>query len=141
MIYAIGNEDGYVKIGITRSNIKNRLSSIQTGSSTKLRILKTWELVGDNADRAGEKKLHRHLVKYRSNGEWFFLPQDRVDWLLDCTEEYFSTEDAPKKTKIRSTKTRAIRLSDHAWAELKRLADEHGLRGRAEYLEMICRKE
>lgn len=39
------------------------------------------------------------------------------------------------------TKTRAIRLSDEAWNELKRRADEYNLRGRAEYLEMLCKED
>ncbi len=36
------------------------------------------------------------------------------------------------------TKTRAIRLSDETWNELERLANQGKLRGRAEYLEMLC---
>jgi hypothetical protein len=38
-------------------------------------------------------------------------------------------------------KTRAIRLSDEAWNELKRRANEQNLRGRAEYLEMLCKED
>lgn len=58
------------KIGITEKNVTNRLRSIQTGSSKKLRIFGTIET--DNQVFL-ENHLHFILSKHRLFGEWFRL--------------------------------------------------------------------
>lgn len=93
MIYVIGNEDGYVKIGITSGSIERRLRAIQTGSSTKLHVVRTWEPTGENSDRIGERILHRLFRYYRANGEWFHLPQEGIDWILGCAPDYFNQKE------------------------------------------------
>lgn len=96
MIYVVGNEDGYVKIGITSGSIQSRLRSIQTGSSTKLHVVRTWEPTGENSDRIGERMLHRQFRYYRTNGEWFHLPQEGIDWILSCASDYFNQKEIPE---------------------------------------------
>lgn len=95
MIYVIGNEDGYVKIGITSGSIQSRLRSIQTGSSTKLHVIRTWEPTGKNADRIGEETLHKQFGHYRVSGEWFDLPPEGIDWILACPKDHFDQKEVP----------------------------------------------
>jgi hypothetical protein len=56
---------GKIKIGFT-VNPKSRLRSMQTGSSSKLKLLSLWP-----ATRAAERKLHEYFAEYRRDGEWF----------------------------------------------------------------------
>lgn len=66
LVYFIQDEDTkYIKIGHSR-NLKKRLNSMQTGSSSKLKLL-VWEDVG----RAGEKQLHSIFSNSRVRGEWY----------------------------------------------------------------------
>lgn len=67
MIYMIrAGDDGPIKIGFTASNIKKRLSGLQTSHSQRLSIFRLFE--GDKAD---EKRLHTMFADLRRAGEWF----------------------------------------------------------------------
>lgn len=68
-VYIIGF-DNYIKIGFT-TNLKNRLSSIQTYAPQKLRLYVSF--AGSVSD---EKRLHQRFSAYRQNGEWFELSQE-----------------------------------------------------------------
>lgn len=72
VLYAISDSKD-VKLGIS-SNLKKRLKTLQTGSSTPLEVL--WTLpCGDSRLEAvnNERKLHRACKQYRLVGEWFSL--------------------------------------------------------------------
>ena len=69
MIYALENvQTRAVKIGYTRdeASLRKRRSTLQVGSSTKLKLLASGE--GSEAD---EQALHRLLAQFRLKGEWF----------------------------------------------------------------------
>jgi len=66
LIYFIQDEDTkYIKIGHSR-NLRKRLTSMQTGSSSELKLL-AWE----DASNIGEKQLHSIFSNCRVRGEWF----------------------------------------------------------------------
>ena len=66
MVYLIQNTETLdVKIGRT-NNIVERKKSLQTGSSTELRILYTID-----APDSFEQHMHSVCGRYRKSGEWF----------------------------------------------------------------------
>jgi len=65
-----------IKIGFTSKHIKERLSALQTSSSSELKVLATIP-----ADRAYEKELHGKFDKFRVNGEWFSPSPDLVSYI------------------------------------------------------------
>lgn len=65
-----------IKIGFTSKHIKERLSALQTSSSSELKVLATIP-----ADRAYEKELHRKFNKFKVNGEWFSPSPDLVSYI------------------------------------------------------------
>ncbi len=65
-IYFIVSEDGFVKIGKSRTNPYYRLSSLQTGNPHKLELklaIKGHPII--------EKLMHKLLQKYHYRGEWY----------------------------------------------------------------------
>ena len=63
--------DGYYyKIGIA-TNVKARLSSLQTGSNNTLEVIFKFRTIFANVL---EKACHRFLKQSHTNGEWFALP-------------------------------------------------------------------
>lgn len=73
-VLGVGTEK--VKIGYSQ-NVNARLDALQTGSPVKLLIIGSFP--GTVED---EGKLHKHLEKYRSHGEWFYM----VDEIIDIIE-------------------------------------------------------
>jgi hypothetical protein len=86
----------FVKIGLVRSNAKNRttedrLTEHQTGNPrqiVELAVLKTAE-----ADRV-ETLLHKSFAPWRVSGEWFDLQNDRLDEVLAEGERIVSLVSA-----------------------------------------------
>ena len=76
-VYLIGSQ-GHVKIGIA-IDVRSRLSTLQTSSPLKLKLLKSWKSV--NA-LASEKMLHKKFAKFRQSGEWFQLPDNVLQNLI-----------------------------------------------------------
>ncbi len=62
-----------VKIGFTVGSVKERLSSLQTGSASELFLIAA--VMGSEAD---EKALHRKYDHVRVRGEWFRLTDGEV---------------------------------------------------------------
>ena len=79
--------DGPIKIGTTQ-NLKTRLSSLQTGSARKLRVLGT--IRGGNALEA---LLHQEFAEYQISGEWFQPGQILLKFIA---EEFGGYEIAEK---------------------------------------------
>ena len=75
-VYFIKTENNdFIKIGITKTDIRKRFSSIQSGNMYKLKIL--GYLPSDNPKKL-EKKLHKHFLKFRTEGEWFNFPERKL---------------------------------------------------------------
>lgn len=64
-----------VKIGISKDP-RQRLGSIKTGSSSKVRIY--YVTPGTRED---ERRLHQQFSEYRVNGEWFLFAAPIKDWI------------------------------------------------------------
>ena len=78
-IYVISAEDGtgYQKIGFSQ-NVEKRLSSIQTGNPTRLKVHYTQEVPKEKV-RLLEKKIHQTIKHNKVSGEWFDLtPEEAI---------------------------------------------------------------
>jgi len=82
-VYAIGDEQNNVKVGISK-NPKQRLRSIQTGHPYKLHILFTEEFDCSRKHILRiERKLHFELsTQYKKEkGEWFYISPTQLESL------------------------------------------------------------
>ncbi len=76
MIYFIENlETKHIKIGFT-TDIKNRLSNLQTSSPYELKVL----AVCEGNDKT-EKELHIKFNDYHTRGEWFNPNKELIDYI------------------------------------------------------------
>lgn len=64
---------GPIKIGVT-TDIKNRLSQLQTGNPENLRLLAL-----HLGDRHLEKALHRYFAPHQVKSEWFMPNEELVE--------------------------------------------------------------
>lgn len=75
-IYAIsvvGDDMAPVKIGYSRE-VKSRLGALQIGSPYPL------EIIAVCRGRAHhEKRVHRHLLRHKSHGEWFVRSPETIE--------------------------------------------------------------
>jgi len=78
-VYFIKNTKEHIKIGIA-SNLKNRLSSIQTSNSEKVNYLFHVSLFSKSEALHVEKLLHKALFGKHVRGEWFCC--DELDIML-----------------------------------------------------------
>ncbi len=67
--------DGPIKIGTTQ-HLKLRLSSLQTGSARRLKVLGTMR-----GGKSLEILLHKQFAEYQVNGEWFQPSQALLDFI------------------------------------------------------------
>lgn len=75
-IYIIGSDNPPYKVGISKDPQK-RLKSLQTGHPQKLRIHLLKET--DSAKtKLLESAIHHNMKLYRTNGEWFNLPLEKI---------------------------------------------------------------
>lgn len=81
-VYAIGSEDGPVKVGIT-SNLLSRLRSLQNGSASKLDLI--WVFTAHRRQEALdlERWFHENHVGCRLEGEWFNITAEEAAESLD----------------------------------------------------------
>ena len=70
-----------VKIGVS-VNPQDRLEKLQIGSPVKLELLKSYEL-----QDYVEGLLHKFLKEHRVRGEWFDLPNEILNKMLECTSD------------------------------------------------------
>jgi hypothetical protein len=73
--------DGPIKIGYTSSSAKNRMSQLQTGHHENLYLLGT--IPGTISE---EKFLHKELIYYNINGEWFDPKPELLMVISDAIE-------------------------------------------------------
>jgi len=82
-IYLI-NESGTenYKIGLTKNATKKRKSQLQTGNSSELNVVKSYET---KHPARLEKLLHMQHANKRGLGEWFLLePEDIFNFISLC---------------------------------------------------------
>lgn len=89
-IYLI-ESDGYHKVGLTTSSLKQRISSIQTSNPRLVTLIDSFETESTVFD---EKCLHKFLKKYQVLREWFEIPQDLIDNRQSWFKSYYA-EQAP----------------------------------------------
>jgi len=77
-IYFIQDSNG-IKIGLTK-NLKERIYSLQTGNSCKLKLVAYIET--DHMHKL-EKQFHRHLKSLSIRGEWFTLDKEKMVKMLE----------------------------------------------------------
>lgn len=111
MIYFIKGHDKYIKIGFT-TDIKNRLSTLQTSSPTKLTVIKLTK-----GTIRQEKELHKRFSNLRTNGEWFELSNDLLTYIA-------SLKDVKLNINNKIIELPKMYLSDN----LKKLVREKGIK-------------
>lgn len=80
-VYVIGNATNRQKIGYT-SDLKARLSMLQTGNPEPLRVHHAIEVPNEDRARRVERKIHSELSYKRVLGEWFNMtPDEAIDFL------------------------------------------------------------
>ena len=77
-VYLIKNSLGQVKIGVSE-NPERRKKSLQTGSPHKLTIVATRK--SSHATQL-EEALHNRWEEYHMRGEWFDIPKDELNALV-----------------------------------------------------------
>ena len=76
-------EDSYYKIGVSK-NPKQRLRTLQTGNSSKLKLIESYE--SEFAHRI-EKSLQRRYSYLKKEGEWFDMSiSNEVSFLKECQD-------------------------------------------------------
>lgn len=93
-------ESGLIKIGKTK-NMKARLSMLQTGSSSKLKLIHVF-------DEDIEKALHLKFKSSRKKGEWFDVnPHHVISFAKKLT-----TNEVRGSHKVRSINMDQIKIGD-----------------------------
>lgn len=77
-IYVLRSEAGHYKIGKAKDPF-SRGRTIGTQHAYEVKLI--YVALCLDYTRV-ETYLHQALASYRMNGEWFNLPQDKIDWLL-----------------------------------------------------------
>ena len=76
----------FIKVGITKTDLKKRIGKLQTGCPFEIIPLVTCELPTDAAIKA-ERDIHKKFVKYKSYGEWFRLDDELESFLKSYLQE------------------------------------------------------
>lgn len=76
-VYAVGIENGLVKIGLANDPAK-RLDSLQTGCPDRLHLLAAKRFKTRAEAEAEEKRIHAECSHKRRRGEWFDLSPAEV---------------------------------------------------------------
>ena len=69
-VYFIENtETGRIKVGFTTASVNMRMTQLQVGSDSELRLLGV--ITADSSKGTTEKQLHQTLASWHYRGEWF----------------------------------------------------------------------
>lgn len=80
-VYFIKSENSnLIKIGLTYNDVNSRLKQIQTGNPEKLII---YRVVETFFPEKLEEYFHLYFEEYQKFGEWFDVPQEAIDNLID----------------------------------------------------------
>lgn len=80
-IYIIGNDQGYIKVGVSK-NPNKRVKQLSTGNEHKLTLLFTEEFDCTRKHLLHiEKEIHRTLshIAIKCQGEWFYIDEEKID--------------------------------------------------------------
>lgn len=82
IIYVLKTESDppMFKIGRTSGMVEKRIQSLQTGCPYPIREYASFQC---NDSGKVEREIHEHLDGYRLQGEWFQVPTDELDRVLD----------------------------------------------------------
>lgn len=108
IVYVI-EQDGYVKIGST-TNLKNRLTQLQTGCAVPLRLVGTC-----SGGFAREKWLHREFGAWRRHGEWFKFPPEVMATLMLHIDAARGPGDAASMSR-----SEWVKVKNEAWSNRRR---------------------
>lgn len=93
----------FFKIGFSAKNVRRRVMDISTNCPMPIRVVAV--IPGSTYE---ESIMHRKLIKFRTNGEWFSLPEEVVWQVL----HWFGAK-VPENVKIDSRKEREIPSQSH----------------------------
>ena len=68
---------GYCKIGVA-ADPHGRAKDINTGSPIKATVYRVRAYESRDLAFQVERRLHRYFAKFRTNGEWFDVPKEKV---------------------------------------------------------------
>lgn len=123
-IYVIGSPSGPFKIGIA-TNLKGRLSSIQTGSPVKVSVIHVVIVPREDAISV-EGHAHKLLHAHRMSGEWFNVSSEdakgavirAVSFIAKEARKRVRAENARRKRERREAAERV--RADNARMEMER---------------------
>ena len=122
MIYFIENtETKHIKIGFS-TDVRTRLSDLQTSSPHELRILTLCE----GTDKH-EKELHKKFNDYHYRGEWFIPNKELIDYIKSFPPYESKTKRYEGITKLRKDKklsmehvAKKLKISKQAVSDIER---------------------
>jgi hypothetical protein len=90
-IYLVQAEDTQsYKIGFTNQDPEKRLSQLQTGNGTKLKLLKEFKT---KYGTKLESRLHKEFRCKRTEGEWFVLDREDVMYFERTCQKFEAVYD------------------------------------------------
>ena len=95
LIYLITNDYIHYKIGYTNKSINERISSIQTGNSEQIDIIKTFNSIHCSYI---EKMLHKQFHDKRIKGEWFELNDNDIKTFESSCKKYHDIANLLQRT-------------------------------------------
>lgn len=88
-VYLIRNlENNTYKIGVTKNDPQKRVKQLQTGCSSNLDLLYSFETT---YPYRLEKMLHTKFMLHKVEGEWYKLPQENVTSFLNICNNLQNT--------------------------------------------------
>ena len=85
LINAVGTT--FYKIGMSNSDLKSRIGSMQCGCPFKMIVIKTIRINEKNT-RSIERKIQNKFITHRVHGEWFDLRGERLESVIDVMDEF-----------------------------------------------------
>ncbi len=123
-VYMVMDDSGRIKIGVT-SDIAQRISGLQTGSSSRLSLIRFFPGAGPRIERW----LHKKFKDFRLHGEWFRFD----DQMLTIRPPDEATSTGPTvvvRRDIRLTAREKLKVADES-------ADLIGLTGRERLMVLV----
>jgi hypothetical protein len=78
-VYVLSTPEGYYKIGSTSGLIDDRVKQFAIALPFKVEIMIRLMCAPGN-ERQAERLIHEHFATKRTNGEWFKLTEEDLQW-------------------------------------------------------------
>ena len=112
-ILYLNHEPTIFKIGST-TNIKKRLSTLQTGTYSKIVCHTILDVSKTRyTHKQVERFLHQHFAKYKVRGEWFRIPLDILQIPLEYGKPILNAMIAKKDKLVSEKKQVCASLHEH----------------------------